>query len=233
MKTSSSTMKIWDIRKTKSALGLDVCHLIPFIHAISGCDTTCRMFGKGKPAAFQKILSEIRLREHAMIFMNPNASQDEIVKSGEEVIASLYGGMIYEGLDLLRYRKFTRKVMQNTVFLQVHTLPPTSAAASYHSKRAYLQLQAWIGTTDHLNPLEWGWENVDGKLFPIRTNVSPAPERLIKVIRCNCKLNCDTRKCSCRKLGLDCTVGCGDCKGVSCSNSKLKNISEGDMAEDL
>ena len=75
-------------------------------------------------------------------------------KSGEEVIASLYGGIIYEGLfNLLRYRKFTRKVMQNPVFLQVNTLSPTSAAASYHSKRAYLQLQEWVVTTDHISPL--------------------------------------------------------------------------------
>ena len=31
------------------------------------------------------------------------------------------------------------------------------------------------------------------------------------------------------KHGLDCTVGCGDCKGVSCSNSNLKNITDEDM----
>jgi hypothetical protein len=36
--------------------------------------------------------------------MNPSAPQDEIVKSGEEVIASVYGGIIYEGFDFLRYR---------------------------------------------------------------------------------------------------------------------------------
>jgi hypothetical protein len=35
------------------------------------------------------------------LFINPNASPDEIVKSGEEVNASLYGDIIYEGLDLL------------------------------------------------------------------------------------------------------------------------------------
>jgi len=83
--------------------------------------------------------------------------------------------------------------MQNTYFLQVHSLSPTPAAASYHSKRAYLQLQEWVVTTYHINPLEWGWESVNGKLFPIRTNLPPAPERLIKVIRYNCKLNCATK----------------------------------------
>ena len=106
------------------------------------------MFGIDQPLF--KNLNEVRLKEHAMMFMNPNASQDEIVKSGEEVIASLYGGIIYEGLDLLRYRKFTRKVSASPF------LAPTSAAAGYHSKHVYLQLQVWAETTDHHNPLEWG-----------------------------------------------------------------------------
>ena len=37
-----------------------------------------------------------------MMFMNPNALQDEIVTSGEGITLSLYGGIIYEGLDWLR-----------------------------------------------------------------------------------------------------------------------------------
>ena len=78
------------------------------------------MFGMDQPLF--KILNEIRLKEHAMMFMKRNASQDEIVKSGEDVIASLYGGIIYEGFDFLRYRKFTRKVSANPY------LAPTSAA---------------------------------------------------------------------------------------------------------
>ena len=43
--------------------------------------STSRMFGKEKSTAFQKILNEIRHKEPAMMFMNPNASQDEIVKN--------------------------------------------------------------------------------------------------------------------------------------------------------
>jgi len=88
-----------------------------------------------------KILNEIRIKEHAMMLMNPNASQDEIVKPGEEVIASLYVGIIYERLDFLRYKKLTRKVSASPY------IAPTSAASSYHVKRAYLQLQEkiWMG----------------------------------------------------------------------------------------
>jgi hypothetical protein len=84
-------MKICDIRKTTSTLRLEARHIMSFVQAISGCDTASPMFGMD-PLLF-KILNAIRLWEHAMMFMNSNASQDEIV-NGEEVIASLYGGII-------------------------------------------------------------------------------------------------------------------------------------------
>ena len=98
MRTSSTTMKLWDIRKTTSTLGLDAGHItiiiMPFVQAISGCDKTSPMYGMDQPLF--KILNEIPLREHVMMFMNPTACHDEMVKSGEEVIASLYGIIIYE-----------------------------------------------------------------------------------------------------------------------------------------
>jgi len=43
--------------------------------------STSRRFVKEKSTAFQFFLNEIRHREPAIMFMNPNASQDEIVKN--------------------------------------------------------------------------------------------------------------------------------------------------------
>ena len=42
---------------------------MPFVQAISGCDKTSPMFGMDQPLF--KILNEIPLREHAMMFMKP------------------------------------------------------------------------------------------------------------------------------------------------------------------
>jgi len=44
MRNSSTTMKIWDIRKKASTLGLLACHIMPFVQAISGCDTTSNVW---------------------------------------------------------------------------------------------------------------------------------------------------------------------------------------------
>ena len=139
-------------------------------------------------------------------------SKAEIIKSGENLITHLFGGLSLEGLDLLRFRKFASEVMASCSCVQVHTLPPTSAAAAFHSQRVHLQVQTWAGNNSVV-PEDWGWELAGDSLQPIKIDLPPAPEKLLQIIRCNCKHNCDTKRCS---YGLDCSVGCGECRGVSC-----------------
>ena len=94
--------------------------------------------------------------------------RDRIVKAGEEMLLILYGGISNENLDILRYHRFASKVAVGNVCVQVHTLPPTSAAAKFHSMRAFLQCQCWIGAGDGLNPNDWGWYTLDNKLLPLK-----------------------------------------------------------------
>ena len=120
-----------------------------------------------------------------------------------------------------RYRLFCSKVAIGTTFVQVHTLPPTSAAAKYHSLRVYLQAQEWLGNGQTTDLTLYGWKLQKDKLAPVTTELSAAPSELLKVIRCSYRSNCDTKRCSCRKHVLQCTSGCWECCGVSCSNSPL------------
>lgn len=108
-------------------------------------------------------------------FLNANSKVD-IIKAGEDLIIHLFGGVSVEGLDLLRFRKFANKVMASSSSVQVHTLPPTSATAAFHSQRVYLQVQTWIGNNS-LAPEDWGWELVKDHLLPVKTDIPPAPEK--------------------------------------------------------
>ena len=56
-KKNAKQPKFWNIKYTKNQLGLNVCKHLLFIHAILGCDSTSRVFGIGKGAAFKKICS--------------------------------------------------------------------------------------------------------------------------------------------------------------------------------
>ncbi|VDI27019.1 Hypothetical predicted protein [Mytilus galloprovincialis] len=149
--------KIWDISKTKLVIGEELCHQLPFLHAMTGCDTTSRLFGIGKPYALKKIKTDMYLQTQANVFMTENMSKDVITKAGEEAMVTLYGGNPLEGLDLLRWRKFTAKTMsaRRVVSVQVQSLPPTSNAAQFHSLRVYLQCQFWMNKSAiDMNPIE-------------------------------------------------------------------------------
>ena len=111
-----------------------------------------------------------------------------------------------------------RKCPQASLQYKYNTLPPTSAAAKNHSARVYYQVQEWM---DHrtLDPQQWGWTLEEGQLDPTTTDLPAALESLLKIVRCNCKTDCNSRRCTCRKIGLECSVACGECRGTSCSNS--------------
>ena len=47
--------RVWDIKQVKSDLGSFICKHILFAHAISGSDTTSRLFGLGKGTILKKL----------------------------------------------------------------------------------------------------------------------------------------------------------------------------------
>jgi hypothetical protein len=65
--------------------------------------------------------------------------------------------------------------------------------------------------------LDWGWYMINGKMLPVMMDLAP-------LLKNNCKTGCGGR-CSCRRNGLECNVACGECKGVSCTNSEDVELS--------
>ena len=84
-------------------------------------------------------------------------------------------------------------------------IPQTSASATYHSIRVYLQVQQRMGR-DHMNPDEWGWDRQGRQM-----DKDPAPADLIEMVQCNCKTCCNTLRCTGRTHVVECFTGCGYC----------------------
>lgn len=220
--------KVWNIKMVQQALGTEVCHRLLFAHAISGCDTTSRMFSIGKSQPLKKLKSE-NFKRQADVFASSHSSHEEVAEAGEKVIVSLYGGREGDTLDELRYVKYMQKVSTASKSTQPNVLPPTASAARYHSYRTYFQVQSWMCLNDNIeekDPQQWGWEKQQEMLLPMFTDKAVAPEELLKVVRCNCKSGCGTAMCSCRKHGLVCSIGCGACRG-DCLNSVNLLVIEG------
>jgi len=184
-----------------------VCKNILFAHAFCECDTTSRPFNIGRSLPIKKLQQDKAFQEGAKVFLQAHGDHQLTASTGERLLVTLYGGREDDTLDKLRLVKYQERVSKGSLQVQPKVLPPASAAARYHCFRMNYQIQEWacLGTNLKLMPEEWGWQLRHGKLFPTQTDIPPAPEDLLNVIRCNCKKGCSSAWCNCRKHGPRCT----------------------------
>ena len=102
-----------------------------------------------------------------------------------------------------------KKVATAKSFVKPERLSPTTSTATFHCRRTYLQVMQWMSKSDGMNSTEWDWDVQGGKLVPLIMDLNPAPDKLLKMIHCNCSTGYVTRKCSCNRNGLECTTACG------------------------
>ena len=76
----------------------------------------------------------------------------------------------------------------------------------------------WKEFNHGLKPEDWGWYADNGRFMPLKINQPAAPSEILNV--------------TCFKYGMHCTPVCGECCGVSCTNSQLPDLSNDDMNDD-
>ena len=143
--------RVWHMKKVKYQLGKEVCRNLLFLHAMTGCDTTLRLYGVGKATALKKFENV----EQAKLFSCHLAVSD-IVSAGEKALMALFSGKPGVGLDLLRYQRYFEKLATKTSHIQPQNLPPTAAAARFHSLHVYLQVKQWQGEDAEMLIKDWG-----------------------------------------------------------------------------
>ena len=125
-------------------------------------------------------------------------------------------------LNVLKHSKFVQTLATSSL-AELSDLPPTERAAYYHALRVPLQVAQWMNLDlECLDPTKLGWKFEKGHLVPIKTDIAPESDFLLKFARCKCdttsKNPCGTTHCSCRKHGLKCVSACGDCREELCNN---------------
>ncbi len=213
--TSKKPLQIYKITEMKEKLGETKSKQILFVHAMGGCPTTSQMFNVSKTALLSKLDND-RFVNIAETFCDTQSSRESIIVAGKQIIVSLYNGKIDETLNKLRYRKFCEKSQRGASTITCKALPPTEAAATFHCLRVFYTIQMWMGYK--LNPLDYGWVQRNCILRPVTTNMPPAPEDVLSNIRCGCRGDCTSNRCTCYRVGLKCTPACKVCAGSSCSN---------------
>ena len=201
---------------------------ILLIHAFLGCRTTCQIHNIGKGKVFPEKRLQAIFDEKSSVFYDKNAAKEDVKMEGEALMLSLFRKGTGKSLGDLRAKMFSEKVKNNN-HVKPQSFPPTTDATTLHSLRVYHQIQSWL--CNDIDPTNWGWRVADGKLVPVMMTQEPAPGYLLKYVRCSCKEGAchENSRCSCQKYGIQCTLSCSNCNGVSCQNPQR---SEAGVAED-
>ncbi len=159
---------LYYIAEIQTSFHIIKCHLM-FIHATTGCDTVSALYNQGKKKALSLIMAPGNWN-YLTIFSQADSTHDDIARVGESFLLKLYGAIRSESLDNHRYILYARSIRRAPLSsgFKLESLPPTTAAAKFHSFRAYHTIQQWQG--HNLPPTEWGWHYREGLLVPIETD---------------------------------------------------------------
>ena len=202
---------VYDIHVIKTELGPEVCRYLLFTHAFTLSDTTPRIFNVGKQTVFGK-LKDPAIINAAKNFTTPGLDKNLICEYGLKAMVIVSRGKLNVELMQLRYNVLVNKILAAKRSVSPERLPPTESATNYHSMRTYLQTMIWMGTSGVMDPREWGWKVEGGKYIPLLTDNPAAPEFLLNIIPCPCKIGCASKRCRCVKHGLPSTEACEQCQ---------------------
>ena len=203
--------------EVKIDLGSFACKHILFLPAMLGCDTTSWLYGVGKGTILKKFKTNFELQKATEAFDSILSTSSQIVSAGESVLVIMYGGNTNESLNTLRNRKYFWKIGYQS--------------STCRSQRPSVHFSHWqISQLKSLlldMPMEKLWMRhvalvlgLDSyRFYPTKTDSPPAPDDLLKVMRCNCSTDCSSARCSCQKRKLKCSLACGQCRGTACINA--------------
>ena len=185
------------------------------MHAVTGCDTVSYPFKKGKLTALSK-LQQGDFPELYSVVGEETATHEDLMKTGQNFFAALYGQPNCSSMNTARYMIYTKKKGKPPL---VKSLPPTDKNLLLHMLRAHCQALLWKAADKQNAPslciTEFGWEWLNDVPSPVTADGPPAPPDLMKIVSCQCRAAgkaCSQANCSCLTASLSCTTYC-QCEG--------------------
>jgi hypothetical protein len=218
----ANSKNVLSIRDICNAIGHTAVQQLLVVHALSGCDTTSCLYGYSKTSIWKRVTGNGKTLELTNV-IEYSDSRESIVNAGLQLMSVIYGGKFTDSMNSLRYTKYLDFTASATSPLKAERLPPTINASKFHILRTHLQVRQWRSLMkEHITPTDWGWKLMNGQYIPIATDLEPAPERMLAIMRCKCRSDskhpCSTQLCTCAKNGLQCVAACKHCKGCDCEN---------------
>ena len=211
---------VLQIEPVWKALGPERAKALPAFHAFSGADNTGRFSRVGKATWLQVFLKADDDIINALHMLEEAEVTEGMLSTLAGFVCAAYApkGITIRTIPELRWYLFCKHMAESD------KLPPTAGALKQHILRVHIQTRVWgqaaIAQQDtQLNPLENGYhEDEDGRMKPTTTEVLPAPKAIVEMVRCQCKADCSSARCTCRTKNLACTDLC-QC-GNQCDNDE-------------
>ena len=216
------------IRRIFMSLGALKSSALPAFHALSGCDTTGSLVGKGK-LSYWKVFNasnEKMLQTLASLGTSETVSE-HVARDLESFICRVYrSDTKIKTLAALRWWMFTTKQTLGD------KMPPFTGAFLPALNRVNFQAMVWEmdkqSRPNIPSPVGHGWIIEDGLLTPVMCDLPCAPESIMKLVRCSCLESKCNASCKCRANGLPCTEMCN----CTADDEMCENVSR-DHTHDL
>ncbi len=180
-------------------------------HALTGCDTTGHIQGKGKKGCFAIFMrTNLDILEAIAGLGEGHEPTEAVMRGCEEFLCSMFcpSGVSIGQAKRLRWCLFKQLKDEQGV----DKLPPTQGAWVEHIRRAHIQCHMWLQdlvlNPSSLDPLSMGWKIQDNKYLPILSQIPPAPDAVLQLVRCTCEKSQCSKRCSCRSNNVVCTELC-------------------------
>ena len=204
------------LKALAESLGPSRCHALPFLHALTGSDTTSAFKGIGKKKGYDALKGyqdgEAALADlYFNLFKTLTEDDDSFKKIQRLVILMFSRTSVLEDINELRMELYFQHT-QN-----IENIPPTSNALFLHTLRCIYQLGVWSTCLNSFqnrpSPCAFGWEKADGSILmyhPVWITQKEAIKECREFVKCSCNTEHCTR-CKCKTAMLKCTLLCS-CK---------------------
>ena len=122
----------------------------------------------------------------------------------ERFVCMLYRTKVYTKVNELRWFLYLNRAAKG------ESLPTTIGSPTTHVRRAHYIVGIWNKASEShpclpsLTEFDWTLDATTKPFDPVRCFYPPAPEAMMKLVKCGCKIGC-TGNCSCQNNKIPCT----------------------------
>ena len=206
-----------------SKLGPVTCHILPAVHALTGCDTVSSLHFIGKQKTM-KIVSESNGEDFKDLADLGSDFEEDSLNASRRFIIDLYDPKCKHRVPPLLNLNDLRVRLAKRNEQSLSRLPPCEDSLRQHVRRASWQTKIWMRadqthcSPSTLSPIGHGWRVEEGRVVPVYFEGETAAEILDDLV-CSCSRRgkC-AQNCSCSQNNLPCIDLCSCKAGDCCTN---------------